>query len=290
MSFASNPPDDMRLQLQKRTAGGNNSDWIVARIYYPFPNMIEVQANGVTIKPISLLNDNGEDPLNLTQCGSNKFFYYNRTIEFVVTGASDCMVRVSLTNSVQLTLHFAMNINDFYQTNGTTRLVDRICALFGIVDQSRVKIVSIYTGSANVTVIISDTLVPESESTTANLSAGVSSIKLLKAAIDASLASGTLASDLQTKDGLGVLLSAETTLIPAYPESSNSNGDESNTKAILIGVFVSIGVAAIVTIVVVVWLKKKSNKVDSDLPASSEESESHGVNKRETIAVEHITE
>jgi len=57
MSFASNPPDDMRLQLQKRTAGGNNSDWIVVRIYYPFPNMVEVQVGGTVIRPISLLDN-----------------------------------------------------------------------------------------------------------------------------------------------------------------------------------------------------------------------------------------
>lgn len=87
MTFRSNPPDDMRFQLQKRTPGGNNSDWIVARIYYPFPNMVEVQVNGQTVRPISLLDNNGEAPVNTTICGSNKFYYFNRTIEFVVTGA-----------------------------------------------------------------------------------------------------------------------------------------------------------------------------------------------------------
>lgn len=80
MSWASNPPDDMRFQLQKRTAGGNNSDWVVVRMYYPFPNMVEVQVNGATIRPISLLDNNGEAPVSITTCGSNKFYYFNRTI------------------------------------------------------------------------------------------------------------------------------------------------------------------------------------------------------------------
>jgi hypothetical protein len=40
MSFASNPPDDMHFQLQRRTTTGNNSDWIIVKIYYPFPNSI----------------------------------------------------------------------------------------------------------------------------------------------------------------------------------------------------------------------------------------------------------
>lgn len=79
----------------------------------------------------------------------------------MVNGASDCMVRVSLTNSVQLSLHFAMNINDFYSAGGQTRLVDRMCAIFQITDQSRVKIVGIYTGSTLVTLMINAPVTPE---------------------------------------------------------------------------------------------------------------------------------
>ena len=59
VTWASNPPDDMRFQLQKRTPGGNNSDWAIFSIYYPFPNMVEVQVQGTTVRPISLLDNNG---------------------------------------------------------------------------------------------------------------------------------------------------------------------------------------------------------------------------------------
>ena len=40
-----------------------------------------------------------------------------------------------------------MSIDQFYNNAGETKLVDRMCALLGITDQSRVKIVGIYTGS-----------------------------------------------------------------------------------------------------------------------------------------------
>jgi len=120
MSFASNPPNDMRLQLQKRTPGGNNSDWIIVKLYYPFP--------------ISLLDNNSQQKLDTTKCGSNIFYYFNYTIHFVITGDTNCMVRVTLTNSVQLTLHFSMDINDFFSSNGATRLVDRMCAILHIND------------------------------------------------------------------------------------------------------------------------------------------------------------
>jgi len=134
MSFASNPPNDMRLQLQKRTPGGNNSDWIIVKLYYPFPNCIQIQVNGVNISPISLLDNNSQQKLDTTKCGSNIFYYFNYTIHFVITGDTNCMVRVTLTNSVQLTLHFSMDINDFFSSNGATRLVDRMCAILHIND------------------------------------------------------------------------------------------------------------------------------------------------------------
>lgn len=134
------------------------------------------------------------------------------------------MVRVSLTNSVQLTLHFAMNIDDFYRANGATRLVDRVCALFGIVDQSRVKIVSVYTGSVKVTVMFSAALPPESESTTATNSSGLAEMQTLQTQIDGSISSGLLGSTL-AEDGLSPLISAATTLIPMHPQD-NSEGSE----------------------------------------------------------------
>jgi len=105
-----------------------------------------VQANGIVIKPISLLDNNGERPLDTTICGSNKFFYKNYSIHFVVTGVN-CIVRITLINSVQLTLRFAINVSDFFKTYGPTRLIDRMCAILQITDQSKVKIVGIYTGS-----------------------------------------------------------------------------------------------------------------------------------------------
>lgn len=92
--------------------------------------------------------------MNTSLCGSNKFFYKNYTIHFVVTGDPNCKVRVSLTNSIQLTARFAMNIDDFFRDDGVTKFINRMCALLSINDTSRVKIVGVYTGSVQVTSII----------------------------------------------------------------------------------------------------------------------------------------
>lgn len=59
MTFESEPPHDMRLQFQRRTVNGDNSEFIIIRLHYPRPNSIRVQNRGTVMKPISLLDNNG---------------------------------------------------------------------------------------------------------------------------------------------------------------------------------------------------------------------------------------
>lgn len=139
----------MTLKLQKRLPEGNSSDWVIVKLMYPKPNSIRVEVNGQGIRPIQL-KDNETKLLDTTQCGSNKFFYKNNTIHFVVTGHSSCKVRVTLTNSIQLTTKFDMNIDDFYKDDGVTKFINRLCALLQITDTSRVKVVGVWSGSVNV--------------------------------------------------------------------------------------------------------------------------------------------
>lgn len=40
-----------------------------------------------------------------------------------------------------------MNIDDFFRVDGQTKFVDRMCAVLGIEDTSRLKVVGIYNGS-----------------------------------------------------------------------------------------------------------------------------------------------
>lgn len=148
----------MRFQFQRRTVTGNSSEFIVIKLYYPRPNSIRVMNRGNVIKPISLLDNNGEAGLDTAVCGSNKFFYQNYTVHFVLTADKNCQVRVSLTNSIQLTARFSMDINDFFSNDGKTKFIDRMCAVLGIVDTSRLKIVGIYNGSVIIKAYIDEQL------------------------------------------------------------------------------------------------------------------------------------
>lgn len=201
----------MQVQLQNRIPAGNNSDWVVVKLYYPFPNSIEVSVGGVISTPISLLDS--PVVLNTSQCGSNIFYYKNYTIHFVVTGDINCLVRVRLTSSVQLTLRFSMNINDFFSTSGPTRLVDRMCAILNINDQSRVKIVGIYNGSTSVDVIITNPTTPVANSTSYDPNADNAASQNTLNAIQAANANGTLNSVFSDMG----LMTVSATLVPVHP-------------------------------------------------------------------------
>lgn len=122
---------------------------MIVKLMYPKPNSIRVEVNGQGIRPLQL-KDNETQLLDTTKCGSNKFFYKNNTIHFVITGNSACKVRITLTNSIQLTTKFDMNIDDFYKDDGVTKFINRLCALLQITDTSRVKVVGVWTGSVNI--------------------------------------------------------------------------------------------------------------------------------------------
>jgi len=210
MTFESEPPIDMRLQFQRRKLEGDNSEFVVIKLHYPRPNSIRVQNRGVTQKPITLRDNNGETALDTTVCGSNKFFYQNNTIHFVLTGHPNCQVRVSLTNSIQLTARFNMDVNKFYDIDGQTKFIDRICAILNINDTSRLKVVGVYTGSTVVTAYIEETPSSPENAQNHDNNAGATEMENINEALNDAYSTGALGSAFPASEGFGELTDFET--------------------------------------------------------------------------------
>lgn len=150
--------------------------------------------------------------MDKTVCGSNKFFYKNYTIHFVVTGDADCEVRVQLTNSIQLTSRFSMDINDFFSNNGQTLFIDRMCALLQINDTSRLKIVGVYNGSVTVISFIEAPKISSTDGSALTQSQQMASIQATQNLLNQVVADGSLNSALSTGGSLGPLLSVSSTV------------------------------------------------------------------------------
>jgi hypothetical protein len=150
------PPVNMQFQIQKRTPNGNASNYIIAKMVYPKPNLIQIKVNGVVQDPILLTDTGLKRSLNKNVCGDNVYFYTNSTIHFVVTEDINCMIDLALTDTIQLTTHFAMSASDFFTNNVLSSFISNLCSLIGITDTSRVKVVGVISGSIIVQTVIVD--------------------------------------------------------------------------------------------------------------------------------------
>jgi hypothetical protein len=168
MTFAAQPPADMRFQIQKRTLTGNNSDWLAVRIYYPVANAITVMIGRTPVD--SILSTSDEDVTNRsTVCGANKYFYRNGTIAFIVTGDASCQVRVTLSSNVQITARLMVNISTFFDNGGVATFIDRMCSFLNITTD-RLKVVGVYEGSAIVDSYITPTVTTTADNSTTTTS------------------------------------------------------------------------------------------------------------------------
>ncbi len=244
------PPVHMQFQIQKRTPEGNNNNFVVIKMYYPLPNMIQVKVKGAVMDPILLTDGGLKRNLNTTLCGDNIYFYNNYTTHFVVTEDLNCLVEVLLTDNIQLTTHFAMNINDFFTNSKLSSFISNLCALIGITDTSRVKVVGVISGS----VIITTTILPASDNSTDPSLAQVQSTLNQNTSIGSSLAT-----NLNT-----TLIAMSSTILVLNPSSEAS----SNNVGLIVGVAVA-GVVLIVSIVVIFfYCLRKRAKIVEDVPSS----------------------
>jgi hypothetical protein len=257
MTFASMPPEKLQLQLQRRTdvATDDTNNYVVVKLHHPKPNSIRVLLNNQIVDPILLTDVNNTasgvmTPLNTSQCGSNIYFYTNYTTHFVVTSDPTCLISVELTESVQLTTHFATNISDFFSsTNPLTNFINNLCALLNIVDTSRVKVVGVHSGSTAITV----SFTPPTNSSVAPNDPSLATI--------ASAASGANASFTSALGGigLGAVISVSSAYYPLTSDSTETS--EGSKVGLIVGVIVAALLLMVGVIVTAVCCIRKRSKV-----------------------------
>lgn len=244
--------------LQRRTPQGSlNSS--VFRLHYPKPNSIRLRLGNTILDPILLTDVNNtasapKENLNLSKCGSHIYFYTNYTISFVVTEEPTCIVQIELTESVQLTTHFSMDINDFFNSNSTiTNFINNLCALLNIVDTSRVKVVGVISGSTTVIVSISDS---------SSTSPTEPSVALVSSSISTIISSGSYASAMSSI-GLGTVLGASSVLYTLTDDVPSTEDGKKSNVGLIAGVTAA-GVILLVGVVVAVvcCLRRRAKVVE----------------------------
>jgi len=208
----------------------------MVKIYYPLPNSIEVSVGGVPFQPIIMTNTDGSGlrrQINTSVCGDNIFYFSNRTIQFVVTEDPNCVVTITLSDSIQLTTHFAMNASDFFSDTVMSGFISNLCALLNIQDQSRVKVVGVYAGSA-----IVDVYIAANGSVAASPGADPTQVAIA-AALSQAISNGSFASSMQNVVGYQVIQASSTFSIlpifstPTTTTNATSASSSSENQAVL---------------------------------------------------------
>jgi hypothetical protein len=248
MTFASMAPEKLQLQLQKKSLQGNNSNYIIVKLYYPKPNSIRLELNGTEVDPM-LVTDTAASTLNTSKCGANAYYSTNYTIIFVITEAADCLVTVYLSETVQLTTHFAMNASDFFSNSSLqTNFIDRLSAVLGITDKSRVKIVGVYQGSLTLVTHIFPSKV-----------AGAAPLSQVSQTLSNQIASGNLSSTMSSS-GMGSMIGASSTYFAASSASTtNDSNEDSLSTGAIIGIAVGGANVAIILVVIVICVWRRNN-------------------------------
>lgn len=112
-------------------------------IVQPFPIKKVVDANGV-------VTNVGQDLTKKTTiCGANNYYADTNTIEFVVTGNANCLVRVRQVNNVLLNMHLNLDYDSFLSNDKFGSFANKIAAFLDI-DPNRIKVVGHARGSLKV--------------------------------------------------------------------------------------------------------------------------------------------
>lgn len=257
MTFASEPPHKLQVQLQKRTPAGDNNNWLRIKLHYPRPNSIRItDINNNVLDPILLTDLNNTaagvlSDLDKTTCGSYYYFYTNYTTEFIVTEDPNCLITVELTESVQLTTHFSINVDQFFSnSNSVTNFINNLCALLNIQDTSRVKVVGVHSGSAIVTTSISPSTTSATDASVATISSTATN----------AINTGTFASSL-SGIGIGNVLQATSVYYPINTEEST----ESSNVGLIVGISIACIVLVAGVIITVICCMRKRAKVVEEI-------------------------
>jgi hypothetical protein len=137
-------PNGVKFQLQ----GAAPTDWVVVKQRYTRPQVVQLVNVGASsilqgpVKPsipsVGITNSDG--------CGANIYFGVDQTVQFKLTGASDCVLKTEVTNAIKGSMRYDINIDDFFSQDGPTKFIDRIVMVLGL-SATRIRVVNIVPGS-----------------------------------------------------------------------------------------------------------------------------------------------
>jgi hypothetical protein len=144
VKFTSTIPNSVKWQLQ----GALTDETITVQYGYQTPQSVKIVNKDGTNIP-QKYKKTASDPGTISSsdaCGANTYDLDTRKITLKLTGDESCQLVVSLVNSIQASIRYAVTIEEFFAQDGPAAFIDKVAAILNI-NPASIRIVSIKSGS-----------------------------------------------------------------------------------------------------------------------------------------------
>jgi len=275
--------------LQFTMFGANDTDYVLVNIHYTQGTAVLVKdKSGNDIKP-KILGPNEDASFTSATCGAFTYQPSSAFITVKITGSTDCVPTLYVSNTVYANVRYPMTVDEFYSVDGATKFIDNIAAVLGI-PSYKIRVVSIDRSSnsskrllTNSRILIDDSekawvqalvILPDADQTVNSTSAAVTAqsyISLLTSAVN----SGALAINGKSPDSASF-----TAYLSGNSTATSTDGSSQTTTIIVIAVVIPVFVVTLAIVGYVCYKKsklKKKVKAQEKLEAKSLDTIQHKI-------------
>ncbi|EAR99597.2 IPT/TIG domain protein (macronuclear) [Tetrahymena thermophila SB210] len=300
-----------RIQQRTNDNAGEADKWVVFTYTYQIPMNIEVSIDGGKVVDPYLVSDNVDLTKKADICGANIYDWQTRTVQFVINGRADCLVRVQVLDTVRIHVKVVLKVEEFFSETNKASFISKVASFLGIADYSRIKVVGANTqqnrflqGSnpantqSSFEIILDITNKPTGSATkdaTSVFKDLTDKANKLKAALDSNSVPGlnpntyyvTNSEVMVSTDSNGGIYGKNTN--PDQPIVQQSSSNSNNTLAIVLGVVIGLVVVAIAVVGFFAYKRYQKRKALSVQSAEIDHSVDQAAPQRETAKVHPIT-
>lgn len=108
---------------------------------------IEISVDGSSVVDSFFLADKIDLTKKTDICGANIYDWQTRTVQFVINGSSDCLVRAVVLDTVRIHVKVVLKVSEFFNSDTKASFISKVASFLGINDYSRIKVVGSTTDS-----------------------------------------------------------------------------------------------------------------------------------------------
>lgn len=150
ISSAGTPPNNYLFSLK---ATQDRDSPIIVAMRQQNPSTVEIYIDGKLVEPLKYSNGVVPECTFDDPHGTNRWFYEENTIQFVMR--NETPIEVRKISSVKINMEIDMTIDDFFANDGATSFLDRFAAVLNI-PPWKIRIVNVRQGSVILDIEISD--------------------------------------------------------------------------------------------------------------------------------------